>query len=127
MDDAALRCLLGMLHLSLSMSRRVCGQDEYGMHNGNRQPSQATGCVGRERGTKGSKTIFAEQGHNQIFRNADMCLLVEEYDVSPNSTGIQVSWVSSRFPIMIGEWASRSGYLGLLPALTRLADFELIA
>ena len=43
----------------------------------------------RERGKKGSKATFAEQGHMQVFQNTEMRLVAEEDDVNQTPEG---SW-----------------------------------
>lgn len=60
-EGAALRVSLALLHLFLLMLRGVCGLDEQGIHNGNRQQRWAMGCAERDR-EEGIRVIFAEQG-----------------------------------------------------------------
>lgn len=61
------------------------------MHNGNRPQRQATGCLGRESGRKGSGSSLqnrddlvtshfekAKQGHLYVLANTEMCLIVKK-------------------------------------------------
>lgn len=85
-EGAALQCLLGCCICSCRCQGELVSRMSI-------ECTMATGrltgnwiCV-RERGKKGSKAIFAEQGHIQVFKNTEMRLVAEEDDVNQTPQG----------------------------------------